>query len=128
MDFCEYEEEQIANGNKFNFPAQLQYCHDNYDGTQPSSSQLSRVWLKREEWKKVKPGRDIPQQDAETNLSKMMISRFRNRVQGTLDRFIGASDMGVIAPLVVRPLTGRTIGMVLGVSWGQAQPDGMLPG
>jgi hypothetical protein len=56
-DFCEYKEEQIANGNKFSFPAQLQYCHDNYDGKQPSSSQLSRVWLKREEWKKVKPGR-----------------------------------------------------------------------
>jgi hypothetical protein len=89
-DFWEYKEEQIANRNKFSFPAQLQYCHDNYDGKQPSSSQSSRVWLKREEWKKVKPGRGY-------------------------------------RPIVVSPMTGRTIGMVLDVSWGQAQPYGMLP-
>jgi hypothetical protein len=49
-DFCEYKEEQIVNGNEFDYRDQLQYCHDNYNEKQPSSSQLSRVWLAREEW------------------------------------------------------------------------------
>jgi hypothetical protein len=59
MQVCEHKEKQIDDGNWFAFPEQSQFCTSNFNGKQPSKSQLSRVWINRQDWKAVKPGREV---------------------------------------------------------------------
>jgi hypothetical protein len=54
--FVLHKEEQIADGIKFSGQDQVKYCVEHF-GKQPSSSQFSRIWQGREEWKKFNPAR-----------------------------------------------------------------------
>jgi hypothetical protein len=46
-------------GSGFSGQDQVKYCFEHLDGKTPSSSQLSRVWIAREEWKNVDPAREV---------------------------------------------------------------------
>jgi hypothetical protein len=54
--FVLHTEEQIAAGIKFSGQDQLRSCVECF-WKQPSSSQFSRIWQGREEWKKFNPAR-----------------------------------------------------------------------
>jgi hypothetical protein len=108
-EYCWHKEALQKQGIEFPFSVALEYCKNKF-GVSPSSSTLSRVWTGRDQWESAQArrkkgskaqrirgaacddfGADVEfmfNKNIAAILNKMMIERFRNKAQSTLDTFL----------------------------------------